>query len=156
MALNKQFPDVTLIDVADIIIKVQTIITNMTMAISYILFFMLSIGFLVLITSITVNIKQRSHDSAIMRAQGAQSWQIRQMLLMEFVTLGALAGFSAGITSVLSCWILSFWWLTFPIHISLWPIWITPLVSSLLVTFVGYFTSLPVLRSSPMVLLKTF
>lgn len=156
ISLNKQFPDVTLIDVADIIAKVQSIITNMTIVIFYVLFFMFSIAFLVLVTSIRVNIKQRSHDSAIMRAQGAQSWQIRQMLLMEFVTLGALAGFCAGVTSVLCCWILSLGWLAFPIHISLWPIWITPLVSGLLIGCVGYFTSLPTLRASPMMLLKTF
>lgn len=154
--LIKQFPNITIIDIADIIKNVQSIVGHMSLAISYILSFMLLIGLLVLVASIVANIEQRAHESAIMRAQGATSGQIRTTLIAEFVCLGALAGFAAGICAVFCSWVLSYGLFNMPFQVTLWPLWVSPIVSSVLIAITGFLGSLPVLRSSPMKLLKTF
>lgn len=156
VSFNNLFPDITIIDIADIILKLQAIISQLTMAMTYLLFFMLAIGLLILIAGVMANIQERSHDTAIMRAQGASSAQLRKILLAEFLSLGALAGISAGMTAQFGRWILSLWFVDFPIHFSIWLIFVTPLVSSLLIGVVGYMSSMRVLRSSPMMLLKSF
>lgn len=155
-SLNNLFADITIIDIADIIIKLQAIISQLSIAMTYLLFFMLTIGMLVLIAGVMANIHERSHDTAILRAVGASSAELRKILLAEFLSLGALAGISSGITAQLGRWILSLWFVDFPIHLSVWPIYLTPLVSSIFIGVVGYVSSIRVLRSSPMTLLKTF
>jgi putative ABC transport system permease protein len=154
--LIQQHPNATLLDVADIITNIQKVIDHMSLALTYILVFMILVGLMVLFAGIVANIEQRSHVSAIMRAQGATSQQIRIMLLSEFLSIGLLAGISAAITAIFSSWLVSFVLLGLPSHLSWWPLWVAPLSSALLITTAGYWGSRTVLRSTPMQLLKTF
>lgn len=154
--LISKFPNITILDVAQITENIQKIIQHVSLAITYILFFMLSTGVLVLVASIMANLDQRAHNSAIMRANGATSTLIRTMLLSEFTLIGLLGGFCAAICSIMCTWILSIYLFDNVLAISLWPLWFAPLASAILIAVTGYLGSLKVLRSTPMQLLRTF
>lgn len=154
--LIRQFPNITILDVAQITKNIQNIVKHVSLAITYILLFMVLAGLLVLVASIMTNIEQRKHNSAIMRANDATSALIRTMLLSEFIVIGLCGGLSAAVCSILCTWILSMYLFDNLVLISLWPLWVAPIISTTLISVTGYLGSISVLGSSPMQLLRTF
>ena len=95
--LVRQFPNITVIDVAALLRQIQTTLDQVVRAVQLVFGFSLLAGLVVLYAALETTSGERSHELAVLRALGGRRRQLRQALLAEFVVLGALAGLLAGL-----------------------------------------------------------
>lgn len=95
--LLKQWPSVTAIDVTVILQQVRDLIDRATFAVQGIFFFTLVAGIVVLIAALQSQQPERRREMAILKSLGATRAQLRRRILLEFSTLGGLAGILAGL-----------------------------------------------------------
>lgn len=93
--LVKQFPNVTFLEVDAIVQQFKTILQQLTAAINYLLYFALAAGFTVLFAAVYASLDTRIHESALMRTLGANCRLLTYAHLIEFGSLGFVAGLLA-------------------------------------------------------------
>jgi putative ABC transport system permease protein len=91
-ALLDAYPNVSIIDVADIVRGVGRILSNITLAVSFVGGFVFLSGVLILAGSIAMTKFQRVYESAVLRTLGAQRKTLLAILLGEYGLLGLVAG----------------------------------------------------------------
>ena len=94
-ALIKQFPNLLVIDVAQVMAQVQKMITQVAKAIQFVFLFTLLAGLVVFYAAIASTQDDRIQQAAIMRTLGASRAQLTRAHLAEFAVTGALAGLIA-------------------------------------------------------------
>lgn len=94
-ALVKQFPNFLLIDVAQVLGQVQTMITQVSRAVQFVFLFTLLAGLVVLYAAIASTQDERLYQATIMRTLGASRSQLARANFAEFAVIGALAGLIA-------------------------------------------------------------
>lgn len=90
--LLRQFPNVTVIDVAAVMNQVRNIISRVAQAVQYVFLFTLLAGIMVLYAAIQSTLDERLREAAVLRTLGARRAQVWQGLVIEFGILGVLAG----------------------------------------------------------------
>ncbi|HEC20097.1 MAG TPA: FtsX-like permease family protein [Gammaproteobacteria bacterium] len=95
--LLKAFPNLTVIDIDAIMQQVRQIIARVSLAVEFVFLFTLAAGLLVMAAAIQSTLDVRHHENAVLRALGARRRRLRQSLMVEFVSLGALAGVVAAL-----------------------------------------------------------
>ncbi|MBK8816766.1 MAG: FtsX-like permease family protein [Methylococcaceae bacterium] len=98
-ALIKKYPAMTILEVDLILKQFKTILTQLTAAINYLLYFALLAGFTVLFSAIYSTLDNRIYESALLRTFGANRSLLRTMHIIEFFTLGLISGVFAVILS---------------------------------------------------------
>lgn len=91
-ALVTAYPNVSAIDVREVLSSVQGVIDNVTLAISIVGGIALFGGALILVGAVAMTKFQRIYEAAILRTLGASSRTLAAMLAGEYTTLGLLAG----------------------------------------------------------------
>ncbi|MEW6211494.1 MAG: FtsX-like permease family protein [Acidobacteriota bacterium] len=91
-ALLDVFPNVSVIDVTDIIKNVKRIIGNVTLAVSFVGLFVFLSGALILVGSIAMTKFQRIYEAAVLKTLGAKKKVLLMILIAEYGLLGAVAG----------------------------------------------------------------
>ncbi len=94
-ALVQQFPNFLLIDVAQVLGQVQTMIMQVSRAVQFVFLFTLMAGLVVLYAAIASTQDERLYQATIMRTLGASRGQLARANLAEFAVIGALAGLIA-------------------------------------------------------------
>jgi putative ABC transport system permease protein len=94
-ALVKRFPNIVLIDVAQALAQVQTMMDQVARAVQFVFLFTLVAGLAVLYAAIASTQDERLYEAAIMRTLGASRAQINRAHLAEFTIIGAAAGLVA-------------------------------------------------------------
>lgn len=150
-----KFPNVQIIDVADIIAVVQRLINNFVLAISFVGSFVILSGILILIGSIGLTKSQRIYENAILKTLGAKRPILTTILFAEYGILGVLAGiigavFATLLSYAVSEYILNIDW-EFDFVLSLLGI----LITAFLVTAVGVIASFDVLFRKPLSTLRS-
>jgi putative ABC transport system permease protein len=92
----RTFPNVTVIDVAELVRQLQETVGQVIQAVQLVFLFALLAGLAVLYAAIEASSGARSHELAVMRALGGQKRQLRQGVLAEFALQGGVAGLLAG------------------------------------------------------------
>jgi len=95
--LVRQFPNITVIDVAALVRQLQATLDQVIGAVQLVFLFSLLAGLVVLYAAIEAGSGERTHELAVLRALGGRQRQLRQVVLAEFMVLGALAGLLAGL-----------------------------------------------------------
>lgn len=136
--LARQMPTVTVLSVEAIIKQVQDIISQVTVALGFILLIIALAAVLVLVAQVQATIEQREQELAILRTLGARYAFLRNALLLEFVFLGALAGVFATVMAEILLAVLQqrVFELPFSFHYALWGI--GPLSGAILVALLGW------------------
>ncbi len=91
----EQFPAVTLIELDAIMNQIQRIIEQVSIAVEYILLFVIIAGLMVLLATIQSTMDERIFESTVLRTLGASRSYLRSSLMTEFSLLGLLAGLMA-------------------------------------------------------------
>ena len=154
-ATLEKFPNVQVIDVADIISVVQKLVNNFVLAISFVGGFVILSGILILIGSIGLTKSQRIYENAILKTLGAKRPVLATILFAEYGLLGLLAGiigagFAALLSFAVSKYILNISW-EFDLVLFLLGIFIT----AILVMIVGALASFDVLFRKPLNTLRS-
>ncbi|MEO6588047.1 MAG: FtsX-like permease family protein [Pyrinomonadaceae bacterium] len=154
-ATLEKFPNVQVIDVADIISVVQKLVNNFVLAISFVGGFVILSGVLILIGSIGLTKSQRIYENAILKTLGAKRPVLATILFAEYGILGLLAGiigagFAALLSYAVSKYILNIDW-EFDFVVFLLGVFIT----AVLVMIVGTLASFDVLFRKPLNTLRS-
>ena len=148
------YPNVSVIDGIEVLATVRRILDYVTLAISVVGGIALFSGVLILIGSVAMTKFQRRYETAIFQTLGATSRSLVLMLVVEYGTLGILAGIvgsagALGLTWGLSRHLLDIGWDPAPL-VNLAGVLLTALV----VGSVGVVASLDVLRRKPLSTLR--
>ena len=90
--LVKKYPGTTILEVDLILRQFKTILTQLTKAINYLLYFALLAGFTVLFAAVYATLDTRIHEGALMRTLGANRSLLRKTQIIEFTVLGLISG----------------------------------------------------------------
>lgn len=152
--LIKRFPTMTLIDIRQILERMQTIVFQLGRLLELIFLMIVCSALLVLVASLQASMDQRRYDNSLFRALGAKRQLLQRALFIELVTLGLIAGLMAAIGTELTVYCLCRWVFEIPfsIHVYLWVL--GPLMGAIMVAGLGYWRCRAVVNSSPMRLLN--
>ncbi|WP_305909820.1 FtsX-like permease family protein [Methylomarinum sp. Ch1-1] len=148
--LVKNHPGITILEVDLILKQFKSILTQLTEAINYLLYFALLAGFTVLFAAIYATLDSRIYEGALMRTLGANRTLLRKAHLLEFVSLGLLSAVLALIMS--ESLLLALY--HFVLHIEYQPSltqWLVTLTcGSFFIALAGYWGVRGVVKKSPM------
>lgn len=98
----REFPNLLLIDVAQVLAQVQKMMDQVARAVQFIFLFTLLAGLTVLYAAIASTQDERLYQATVMRTLGASRGQLRRAIVAEFAVLGTLAGLlaAAGATAL--------------------------------------------------------
>jgi len=150
----RQFPAVTVIDLDRLMAQVRRILEQVTLAVEYVLVFVLLAGFAVLYAALQASLDERLYEGALLRTLGASRAQLRSGHLAEYALLGALAGLLAAGGAELIAFIL--YRQVFHLEYSIkWWLWAAlPPLGALLIGAAGFIGTRRVVQRSPLVVLN--
>ena len=153
-AVAARFPNVSVIDLREILQTIQTIVNNVTLAVTVVGILVLLSGGLILVGAVSMTKFRRVYEAAILKTLGASSRLIATMLVLEYGVLGAIAGTVGALGAIVLSWAIARYALELP-----WDP--TPSISisgiiatSILVAGIGVLASVDVLRHKPLATLR--
>ncbi len=153
-SLVENFPNLTIIDLRQVLTLIEKILTKISWLINFMAFFSILTGIIVLIGAVRTSKYQRIRESVLLRTLGARSDQILKILALEYFYLGVLGALSGILLSLISSLLLGY----FVFETTFIPSWIPFLVLLpgiiLLVMSIGLGNSLSVIKSPPLVVLR--
>ncbi|MFT7492295.1 MAG: putative ABC transport system permease protein [Pseudohongiellaceae bacterium] len=150
----RTYPGITLLDMSQVLIQVQNLLGQVTLAVEYLLILVLLAGILVLLAALHSSLDDRLQQGAVLRTLGAKRQQLQLMQWFEFILMGALAGIIAVAGAEIICWILyqRLFELEYPWHLSYW-FWL-PAVSAILISTLANRNLRSVINQPPLVILR--
>lgn len=150
----RSMPTVSLVEIDAIINQIRGIISQVSLAVEFILLLVLVSGFLVLATSIQATLDDRVKESVILRTLGAKKSLVKGSLLIEFGSLGWLSGLmgAAGAESVLYLLQSQVFDMDFTWHAQIWLL--GPWVGMVLIGGVGMLSTSSVTKMPPLAILR--
>ncbi len=153
-AVVQEFPNVTIIDIRQILTVVEGILEKISWLINFMAFFSIFTGIIVLLGAVRTSKYQRIRESVLLRTLGAQSRQILKITALEYFYLGVLGSLSGILLSLGGSQLLA--WLVFETPFV--PSWVPFLVLlpgiTALVLVIGLSNSVSVLKSPPLEVLR--
>lgn len=121
-AVTAQFPNISMIRLSDTIKTVSDLIGQMNLAVRIMALLALATGLIVLIESLVASRAQRSYDTIILKVLGVPQKILKNMMLIEFVILSAIATLTASAIGTFVSWaVLDLWmdlqWNFYPVLI---------------------------------------
>ncbi len=152
--LLREYPNVLVIDVGEILHQVQAIIEQVARAVEFVFLFTLLAGVLVLEAAIAVTQDERRYDAAILRTLGASQRQLRSAQVTEFLAIGGLAGVLAATGATIIGYVLADRAFHIPFHWNPW-VWVIGIVGGAVgVAIAGWFGTRSTLRQPPLTVLR--
>jgi len=153
-ALVGAFPNVSVIDLREVLDTVRAVINNVTLGVTVVGGLVLFSGALILIGAVSMTKFRRVYESAILKTLGASSRLIATMLLLEYGVLGGIAGTVGSLGAIVLSWAVA----TYALELPWAP---TPLLTltgivltTIFVAAIGVLASLDVLRHKPLATLR--
>jgi putative ABC transport system permease protein len=153
--LVRSHPNVSVIDVRDIIATIRDIVDNVTVGITAVGVVTLIGGILILIGAVAMTKFQKIYEAAIYRTLGASSRLVATMLAVEYGLLGTLAGTLGALGGAALSWGLSTHLFSIDWHPAPGLLAIGIVSSAVIVSGVGVVASLDVLRRKPLATLRS-
>jgi putative ABC transport system permease protein len=153
-ALVTQFPNVTVIDLREILQTIQILVNNVTLAVTVVGALVLFSGGLILVGAVSMTKFRRVYEAAILKTLGASSRLIAAMLVLEYGVLGAIAGTVGALGAIVLSWGVARYALDLPWEATPGVTVIGIVATSLLVAVIGVLASLDVLRHRPLASLR--
>ncbi|MFO7693790.1 MAG: FtsX-like permease family protein [Vicinamibacterales bacterium] len=148
------FPNVSVIDVREILAGIARVLRNLTLAVSVVGALVLVSGLLILVGSISMTRFQRMYEVAVLKTLGATAGQVAAMLAVEYSLIGASAGVVGCAGALGLSWAVSRFVLELPWEPAPGTFLAGFLGASALVAAVGVLASLDVLRRKPLSTLR--
>ena len=153
-SLVSQFPNVSVIDIREILQTIQGIVNNVTLAVTVVGSLVLFSGALILVGAVSMTKFRRVYESAILKTLGASRRLITTMLLLEYGVLGAVAGTVGALGSIALSWAVARFALELPWQPTPFLTLAGIVGTAAFVAAVGVTASLDVLRHKPLATLR--
>lgn len=152
--LIRLFPTIVVIEIDALIEQIQTIIAQVTSAIELISILVLACGALVLLSCVNATLDERFHENAILRTLGAGKKLILSSLLIEFASIGMVAGLIATIGAEASLYYLQEQVFEQDFSFHYW-VWLAgPLLGMVIIAGLGMNSTRKVVSTSPLNVLR--
>lgn len=152
--LVKKFPNVSIIDLRQVLTEIKNILGQIDWLISFMAFFSILTGLVVLLGAVRTSKYQRIKESVLLRTLGAKSRQIFKILALEYFFMGMLGALSGILLSLIASLLLGLLLFDTPFI----PSWIPFLVLLpgivILVLIIGLSNSISVIKSPPLEVLR--
>jgi len=152
--LLKHYPAMTVLDVDLLLQQIKRILTQLTAAINYLLYFALIAGFMVLFAAVQATLDSRIYTGVLMRTLGAKRSFLQKIQWIEFSALGLIAGILAILMAQLTLYSLYHWVLKMDYSVNLTLCLIFPLASAFFIGLAGFWGTRSVVNQSPMQVLR--
>jgi putative ABC transport system permease protein len=150
----KEFPNLTVIDVAALMGHVRAMIDRVAAAVEFVFLFTLAAGLMALYAAIAATREERMYEAAVMRTLGASRRQLALSQLTEFALIGLLAGSVAALSATGLAYVLATRVFNLPYLFNPW-LWIVALAAGGVgVTLAGWLGTRGVLRQPPLQTLR--
>ncbi|HFA50131.1 MAG TPA: FtsX-like permease family protein [Bacteroidetes bacterium] len=153
-ALVEQYPNVSVIDLTQILKSVESVLDKISFVIRFMALFSILTGLVVLISSVVLSKFQRIQESVLLRTLGAKRRQILRINMVEYFFLGSLATLTGIGLSVIGSWALARWSLEIPFEPDLWPPLFVFLGITGLTMLIGLLNSREVVNKPPLEVLR--
>ena len=152
--LVARFPNVSVIDIREVLDTVRGVIANVTLGITAVGGLVLFTGILILVGAVAMTKYRRVYEAAILKTLGASSRLVGSVLLVEYGLLGLLAGVIGATGGAALSWSISRYVIETPWRPPLIETAVGVVVTTVLVAGVGLGASLDVLRRKPLATLR--
>jgi putative ABC transport system permease protein len=152
--LIKTFPNISVIDLTQILKTVDEVLTKVSFVIRFMALFSILTGLLVLISSVYLSKFQRIRESVLLRTIGANRRTILTINGLEYLWLGLLATFTGVSLALIAAWSLSKFVFKVPFNIDWLTLFSTPLSITALVVIIGLLNTRRVVSESPLEVLR--
>jgi len=149
-----KFPNISIIDLRQVITIIERILDKISWAINFMAVFSILTGIIVLIGSVRNSKYQRIKESVLLRTLGARSVQILKITALEYLYLGVLGSSIGIILSLLGSQLLAVFVFKSTFTPALEPFLILLPGISLLVLLIGLANSRSVISSPPLQVLR--
>jgi putative ABC transport system permease protein len=113
-ALVSQFPNVSIIDLREILTTIRNVVDKVTLGVTVVGGLVLFSGTLILIGAVSMTKFRRVYEAAILKTLGASSRLIATTLLLEYGVLGAIAGTIGALGAIGLSWAIAKYALELP------------------------------------------
>ncbi|BAQ76049.1 MULTISPECIES: ABC transporter permease [Pseudomonas] len=151
--LSRAFPAVTILQVEALLEQLRSILAQVTLAVEYVLLFVLAAGMAVLFSGLQATLDERIRQGALLRALGAERRLLIKARRIEFGLLGAVSGLLAALGSELISLVLYRFAFDLPWHPHPWLL-LLPVIGALLIGGAGIFGTRRALNASPLSVLR--
>lgn len=148
------YPNVSAIDVREVLATIQGIVDNVTVAISIVGGVAVASGILILIGAVAMTKFQRVYEAAILRTLGASTRLLTTMLALEYSALGLLAGCIGAAGALALTWGICRYVFEIDWHPAPAVLAVGAAVTTALVGIIGVVASFDVLRKKPLATLR--
>ena len=153
VALSRSFPAVTLLQVDAILTQLRSILAQVTLAVEFVLLFVLAAGLSVLFAGLQSTLDERIRQGALLRTLGAERRLLKRARWTEFGLLGAASGLLAAVGCELISALLYSYAFDLIWHPHPWLL-LLPLIGALLVGSAGVAGTRRSLNVSPITVLR--
>jgi len=154
-AMVRQFPNVSIIDLGQVISILDDLLTKIGYIIRFMSAFSIITGIVVLIASVRISKYQRIQESVLLRTLGASRKQIFAITALEYIFLGALSALTGIVIAITGSWLLAKYSFEVPFGANLLPALALFLIVSVLTLVIGLINSRGVLSKPPLEILRT-
>jgi putative ABC transport system permease protein len=105
--LVEAHPNVAVIDVTQVVERIQAILDRVVFAVRFLAFFSLGTGVVVLVGAVAASRMARIRETALLRTLGATRAQLLRVAAGEYLALGGLAALAGGGLALVAGWVLA-------------------------------------------------
>ena len=153
-AVVQQYPNISAIDVSLMLDTINEFIDKISFAIQFMALFSIITGLIVLASSVATSRFQRMKESVLLRTLGASKQQIIKITSIEYLFLGVLSAMTGLILSVVSTWLLGYFYFDLTFVPNPWVIVIGTVVVTLLTILIGMLNSRSIYQKTPLEVLR--
>jgi putative ABC transport system permease protein len=151
----KNHPNVSVINVRDVIASIRDVVDNVTVGVTVVGFVTLLAGALVLVGAVAMTKFQRLYEAAIYRTLGAGTRLVTAMVAVEYSILGILAGALGATGAIGLSWVLATYLLDIEWQPPLAMLSVGVVATAALVAVVGVVASVDILLRKPLTTLRS-
>jgi putative ABC transport system permease protein len=151
--LSRAFPAISILGVEALLAQVRSILDQVTLAVQFVLLFVLAAGIAVLFSGLQATLDERIRQGALLRALGAERALLVKSRRIEF----GLLGVASGLLAALGCELVSFVLYRYAFSLEWAPhpwLLLLPVIGALLVGGAGVFGTRRALNASPLAVLR--
>ena len=153
-ALYRQFPTVTVINVADVLAIVQGVVDQIATVVRFISAFAILAGVIILASSVAGTRLRRIREVVILKTLGATRRRLIEIFSIEFLILGAVAGLAGGLLATAFSSLLLGRLFEADVRLDLLPNVAAIFLTALVANAAGWLASLRILNQRPLVVLR--
>jgi len=150
----QRFPNISVIDLSLILETLDSILSRIGFVIRFMAFFTVATGLFVLGAAVVTSRYQRMREAILLRTLGASRSQVERIMIVEYLLLGSLAGFSGALLALGASWALATFLFDVPFVPSLAAVGIAILATAAVTVVVGVLSSRGILDQPPLEVLR--